>query len=131
MTPQEYLLTCLMEECAEVQHACSKALRFGLQDQGPKEERPNAENIIMEFMDAMAIVEMLQCDNYIPKPEPKDERMIIMQKIGKVTGYMEYSRKVKCLEPIDKQKVLDVVNQSRGCYMHLKTNKKENNEEHF
>jgi len=33
----EYLLTCLMEECAEVQKAATKALRFGLDDRGPDE----------------------------------------------------------------------------------------------
>ena len=35
MNKQEYLLTCLSEECAEIQQAVSKALRFGLDNYNP------------------------------------------------------------------------------------------------
>ena len=34
MTKQEYLLTVAMEECAEIQQAISKALRFGMDSSG-------------------------------------------------------------------------------------------------
>ena len=52
MNTTEYVLVCLMEECAEVQHAAAKALRFGLP--------LNREQLQREILDVQAIVELLQ-----------------------------------------------------------------------
>lgn len=42
MNTNEYLLTYLSDECAEISYQVSKALRFGLNDIPPDESRTNA-----------------------------------------------------------------------------------------
>jgi hypothetical protein len=86
----EHLLTCLIEECAEIQKAAAKALRFGLDDHAPDEpEVTNSEGIAYECIDLYAVIEMLEEIGAIPrltKPE------LIQQKKDKVSKYMEYAQ---------------------------------------
>lgn len=89
MNKIEHLLTCLMEECAEVQQAASKALRFGLDDGAPDSITTNADDITGECNDLIAIIEMLEEENIIIK---KDHAKAIEQKKMKVRKYMEYAR---------------------------------------
>lgn len=60
MNRTEHLLACLAEECAEVQHAVAKALRFGLDDGYPGAASTNAQDIAREFIDVLAVMEMLE-----------------------------------------------------------------------
>ena len=53
MTVQEMLLVILAEECSEVTHRATKALRFGIN------ETNNLEQLFEEFIDVLAIWEML------------------------------------------------------------------------
>ena len=89
MNKIEHLLTCLMEECAEIQKEAAKALRFGLDDHAPSEpDVSNSESIAHECIDLYAILEMLEEIGAIPqivKPE------LIQQKKDKVTKYMKYA----------------------------------------
>lgn len=62
MNKKEYLLTHLMEECIEVAHQCAKALRFGLDDKKPGQDKTNAERIMAEYHDVQAAVIELQAD---------------------------------------------------------------------
>lgn len=61
MDKTEHLLVCLLEECAEVQQAVTKALRFGLEGVNPNkpEFSTNAKNIIREYCDTIAVIELL------------------------------------------------------------------------
>ena len=59
MDKKEHLLTCLAEECAEVQQAVAKALRFGLDDGYPGTDRTNEVDLFNELNDLFAVVEML------------------------------------------------------------------------
>jgi hypothetical protein len=59
MTKTEYLLTCLSEECSEIIQSASKALRFGLNEVGPGQTEPNEKRIIGEYLDLVAILELL------------------------------------------------------------------------
>ena len=59
MNRLEHLLVIFMEECSEIQHATSKALRFGLKD-GKSVFPTNEEQMNVEFNQLMAVVEMLQ-----------------------------------------------------------------------
>ena len=59
MNLKEHLLTVLCEECAEVQQAASKALRFGIKDSRPGTDSTNAQDIEKEFIEAMAVRDIL------------------------------------------------------------------------
>lgn len=51
MTKREYLLVCLMEECAEVAQRASKALRFGLDEVQQGKDLSNEQLIVEELRD--------------------------------------------------------------------------------
>lgn len=87
MTETEHLLVCLAEECAEIQHAVGKALRFGPQDDF-KATTP-AENIARECCDMIAVIEMLEEAGVIEKT---GSIQAIEQKKARVRHYMEYAR---------------------------------------
>jgi len=90
MNKTEHLLTCLIEECAEIQKVASKALRFGLDDHAPDSDSTNAEDIITEIYDLLAIIEMLKEEKIIfDLPDTKE---LIKQKKDKVTKYMDYAK---------------------------------------
>ena len=86
MDRKEHLLIVLAEECAEVQQAVTKALRFGL-DEGRDIETTNAERLRYELNDLMAMVEMLAAEginlssDYAARAEKK----------AKVEKYLIYS----------------------------------------
>lgn len=65
MNRTEHLLSCLSEECAEVSQRVSKALRFGLAEVQPGQDLTNAQRILVELIDLMAVVEMLADENVI------------------------------------------------------------------
>ena len=90
MTKTEHLLTCLMEECAEIQKAAAKALRFGLDDHHP--DTPgvtNADEIAREYIDLLAIIEMLREESIIPMLASPQ---MVQAKKDKVLKYMAYAR---------------------------------------
>lgn len=93
MTEQEHLLICLMEECGEVIQACSKALRFGLDDDhqaaNPAIVSPRLY-LQKELNDLAAVADLFQAD-WI------DEAMIDTKK-SKLESFMEYARSKGTLE---------------------------------
>lgn len=88
MTEQEWLLICLMEECSEVSHRISKALRFGLEEVQPNQSFDNSQRIALELDDLMAVVDMLQCMSVIELPNADNQAA----KKAKVKKYMEYAK---------------------------------------
>ena len=97
MNHSEHLLTCLAEECAELSKAATKALRFGVNDKGPKEMHTNAENIQFEFNDVLAIIEMLAEQGVVPLGDSRPE--VLQRKKDKVNSYMEYASRKGALQP--------------------------------
>lgn len=95
MNKMEHLLICLAEEAAEMQQAACKALRFGLDDGHPDGQTTNAEDIMKEYTDLIAIMTMLFEAGII-----KDFNMdrAIELKREKVLGYMDYARERGTLE---------------------------------
>ena len=94
LTKEEYLLTCLMEECAELAHDCSKAIRFGSDDYHPKYPgRINKDNIMEEFTQLIGVFELLRTmwyPAYLNTPEMvnyTDER--ITEKKRKLTEILD------------------------------------------
>ena len=90
MNRLEHLMTILNEECAEIQQATSKALRFGLKegrDIAAVEYGNNVERMRAELNDLLAVVELLKKEgvdlylDYIQQENKKD----------KVERYLVYS----------------------------------------
>lgn len=83
MTNEQYLLTLLAEECAEVSQRATKAIRFGLDD--PKGAQPgfpsNKEILLEEINDLLVVVEMLFGENYVNKTQQNHKK----EKIQKYT----------------------------------------------
>ena len=100
MNKIEYLLTCLVEECAEVQQEATKSIRFGLDDQF--EDMPlNRERLVLEFIDVVAILDLLDQEGVLPSELFSNETMserLIQKKKEKVAKYMEYARERGTLE---------------------------------
>jgi len=96
MTEQEHLLTCLMEECAEVQQSVSKALRFGLND-SYKDYGNNKERIESELCDLLGVLEILATRKIIDLPDDHESR--VAAKVAKITRYMDYARERGVLSP--------------------------------
>lgn len=63
-TETDYLLTCLMEEAAEVIQAAAKCIRFGFRNGYPGHVWNN-EKLAQEIGDLLGIVAMLPLDNKI------------------------------------------------------------------
>lgn len=88
MTDNEHLLVFLSEECLEVAHIVSKALRFGLQDIEPGQPFTNAQRIKQESTDIVAVMELVEEAGLLP-----DTRNIrdVEAKKAKVKQWLEYS----------------------------------------
>jgi len=89
MTEKEYLLTCLMEEAAEIQQAASKALRFGVGSNFCPETECTYDNgmaITREMIDLTAVAEMLAQRGILRNLPEFDE--LLIQKQRKVEYFM-------------------------------------------
>ena len=96
MNRQEHLLVILSEECAELSKEVSKALRFGLNDHAPLSAETNAQRIVAEFNDLVAVFRMLS-ENNIFNPEDLLNDKSIQDKKEKVERYLTYSKLVGTL----------------------------------
>jgi hypothetical protein len=92
MNKTEHLLTCLIEECAEIQKSAAKALRFGLDNNAPNSDSTNADDISTEIYDLIAVIEMLKEENIIPSINTKESKSLINMKKEKVKKYMNYAK---------------------------------------
>lgn len=90
MNKIEHLLACLTEECAEVQKATAKALRFGVNDVHPSTNQTNSSEIYEEIIHVVAIAEMLAEKGVIPADFAK-RTDLIQSKKGKVRKWMEHA----------------------------------------
>ncbi len=92
MNLKNYILIQLMEECAEVQHACAKALRFGLSDSPNILTPTNKEHLADELLDLLAIIQVVKTQKIAILPESKEEtEQIINYKLDKIEKWMKYS----------------------------------------
>lgn len=87
LTSEEYLLMCLTEECAEVQKAAIKCIRFGPNCFNPYTGIYNAQKIMYEINDIIAIIEMLGEEGF-DLPMYMDKEQIMLKK-EKVRRYMK------------------------------------------
>lgn len=97
MTRTEMLLTLLAEESAEVAQRCAKALRFGLAEVEPGQPLTNAQRIMAEVNDFIAVYQLLAGPVVSPttplfRGRPEDFMAAIVAKQQKVERYLSYSR---------------------------------------
>lgn len=99
MNINEYLLTCLAEEATEVGQASSKCLRFGLNSLSRASDRTltNWEQVIYEFNDMFAILELLEEEDF--DITSVLDREHINKKKDKVRFYMKDSMNEGLLVP--------------------------------
>ncbi|ALS03228.1 hypothetical protein ATZ33_00305 [Enterococcus silesiacus] len=99
MRKNEYLTLVAMEECAEIQQALSKAIRFGFDDHHPsRADETNEEQILTEFYQLTAMMEELQKQGIIESFTQAKIDQVKQDKIEKVYKYMDYSVKKGLLE---------------------------------
>lgn len=96
MTPLEHALACLAEECTEVMHAATKAMRFGLDDGHPERDTNNADDLVRELNDVLGVIEVLR-ELGVPLPGLGDPAAI-RAKRDKVHRLMDYAEQRGCLQ---------------------------------
>ena len=96
MTRKEHLLVIAMEECDEVSQRISKALRFSLEEIQPGQELTNAQRILYEYNDLVAVLLMLHEEGFLPAVSPTKDPIanmaMICKKRDKVNQFLEYSK---------------------------------------
>lgn len=90
MNRQEHILSCLAEECCEVGQRVSKALRFGLEEIQPGQLMNNAERILEELHDLIAVALILQRKGVIDKVMPTVAQ--VETKWAKIEKFMAYAK---------------------------------------
>lgn len=72
----EEVLDKLIEECAEVIHAASKAKRFGMSNWHPETKRKNSDVLLDEIMDVGKAIE--DARKFIPRPTIKEMVSVVI-----------------------------------------------------
>lgn len=89
MTRTEILIIQLAEECAEVAKECSKALRFGLDNQYPDVPNiTNRERIKKEMGDLLEVFNVLVEDGILGYPSKSH----MEYKRNRIYEYLQYSK---------------------------------------
>ena len=97
MTRQQMLLVQLMEECNEVAQRCSKAIRFGLHEKQIEDEENNAERIIYELQDLVAVANMINTGDGVETLYTALDEDMFHLKEEKVNRYLDYSERLGIL----------------------------------
>jgi hypothetical protein len=97
----EYLLTCLAEEHVEAAHRAHKAQRFGVREIQPGQDLTNAERLMREHLEAIAVFEMLLEAGALPRHSVIADRALIDAKKAKVLEFMRYSAKLGTLVDVE------------------------------
>lgn len=102
MQLKEYLLVCLMEECAEAQQAAAKLLRFG-----PGENpygSTNEHDLLVELEHVSSIRRMLELNGMLSTTlSPTESWEIGYQKGKKLAHYMELSHERGLLKYLNEE----------------------------
>lgn len=92
MNFDEHLLVVLQEEALEVAHACSKALRFGLDDGYPGTDRTNRSDLEKEIIELQGMIAMLTRRGIICDTTGPSARTAMVEKENRVLKFMEYAK---------------------------------------
>lgn len=99
MNTREHLLICLSEECAEVSQRVSKALRFGLDEIQPGQHKTNADRIVVELADLLAVVTLLEREGAFKAHGDHFLDLVEMKRV-KLATFMQYAAECGTLEPL-------------------------------
>jgi len=94
MNRKEHLLARVAEECNETAQRALKALAFGINEIQPGQTLNNAERLIYEFNDLVAVMQMLRADGHISNLVRSD---LIQAKKDKLEKYLLYCKEVGTL----------------------------------
>jgi NTP pyrophosphatase (non-canonical NTP hydrolase) len=97
MNKSEHLLTILGEECNEIAHRISKALRFGLQEKQKKQDLTNQQRIEEEIGDLFGVIEILKDEKILELNEEEVKSQMDLKKI-KIKKYVEYAKEIGTLK---------------------------------
>lgn len=98
MTEEQYLLTRLGEECAEVIQRCSKAISYGLLEVQEGQKLTNERRLLDELNDLLGVWTLL-CEKEILKTQTENQvDKAVTAKINKILKYMKYSKDRGILE---------------------------------
>lgn len=94
LNADEYLLTCLSEECAECAKEAAKVMRFGPEcyDPSDPEKKRNVDRLIEEYYHIQAVMELLDNVALLTLPSVEEARQIISKKQIKVNDYRRISK---------------------------------------
>jgi hypothetical protein len=100
MKKVEYLLTCLAEECAEVQQIASKAQRFGLDNHQPERTETNLEELYKEIAHIDSVRILLEREGILIEGSIMPQETT--RHIAQIEQYMNVSRECGILEEQEK-----------------------------
>ena len=94
------LLLKLMEECNEVSQRCSKAIRFGLDEVQPGQEKNNEQRIVEELLDLFAVLQMLAVENILTSANMEDDKLLneLSNRSARIDKYLNYSKELGILK---------------------------------
>ena len=99
MKKYENILVSVAEECAEIEKATAKALRFGLQNYHPENpDVTNADEMLYEYLHLSTLIEMLQESGYLPKWDNHTVQKIKSTKQKNIAKYQEKSKQFGTVE---------------------------------
>lgn len=92
MNRKEWLLTQLASEAAEVIHATTKALQFGLDDKYNEEYKTARERLENELIDFEGTLRKVRADGIVPIGVLSQQRMVmIKEKMDKIERMYQYA----------------------------------------
>ena len=95
MNKGEYLMVVAAEECAEIQENISKAIRWGVSNHHPdKPETTNGYEILKEFNQLRAVIDMLIIGRHIPGISHEEADKIYRDKVAAVEHWQTYSKDI-------------------------------------
>ncbi len=100
MTRRQFLLTKLMEECAEVAQRASKQSRFGTYEAQPGQSTTNKDRLNDEILDLKAIVVLLREEGELPpNGDYADFAFEMSKRRERIEKYYRYSQECGMTEP--------------------------------
>lgn len=96
MNKEKYLLTKIQEECAEVIHRATKAVRFGLNEVQKGQDKTNLERLKDEILDLLAAFMVFEEETSIDINYHDFEKFqeLVKMRIERIEKYMDYSREI-------------------------------------